>query len=84
MRIEYPQNVASWDYFNLVVNASGVAGTEGRANFEGWLAIPAASITKKDSVPPFSISPYGVKPSPVIVVQIPGTNKTAQLCTEPD
>jgi hypothetical protein len=84
LRIEYPQNVASWDYFNIVVNASGVAGTEGRANFEGVLPIPAAAVTKKDAPPPFQISPYGVKTSPVITVQAPGINKTVQLCTLPD
>lgn len=84
MRIEYPQNVGSWVKANIVVSASGVAGTEGRANFDDVLNVPAAVVNKLDADPPFRLSPYGILISPTISVSLPGTNKTAQLCTNPD
>ena len=37
LKIEYPQNVGSWLKYNVVVSASGISGTEGRANFVGIL-----------------------------------------------
>lgn len=86
LRIEYPQNIASWVRFNLVVGASGIAGTEGRANFDAVLPVPAAALTKKDIPPPFVISPYGTQPSPNMVsVSVPGSSKPAvSLCANPN
>lgn len=59
VQIEYPRNVASWDYFTLTVTASGVSGTEGRAQFRGALPVPAAAVTSTTSSPAFQYSPYG-------------------------
>lgn len=84
LRIEYPQNVASWVYFNLVVGAAGIAGTEGRANFEGLLPFLATAITSKDKPPAFQFSPYGVLASPTVPASLPGSSKIVQLCTNPD
>ncbi len=85
MRIEYPQNTGSWVRFNIVVSASGVAGTEGRANFDADLSVPAAAVNNIDATPPFERSPYGVQPSAVTSVSIPGSSKPpVALCTNPD
>jgi len=85
IRIEYPQNVASWVYFNVVVGASGIAGTEGRANFEGILPVAAAAVTKKDLPPPFQFSPYGIQSSGVTPGSLPVAGaKVVMLCTNPD
>jgi hypothetical protein len=58
LRLEYPRNIATWVQFNLQVGA-GVAGTEGRANFEGILPAPAEVIRNENATPPFVVSPYG-------------------------
>jgi hypothetical protein len=85
LRIEYPKNVGSWVRFNLVVGAAGVAGTEGRANFVDILNVASADVVRLDADPPFRLSPYGLKTSPTIAVQAPGsTAPPATLCTEPD
>lgn len=84
VRVEYPMNIAGWVSFNLVVGATGVAGTEGRADFLSLLPIPANAITNKDVPPPFAISPYGVQTSPRTPVTIPGTATVVQLCTNPN
>lgn len=60
VQIEYPRNVASWDYFTLTVTASGVSGTEGRAQFRGLLPWPAAAVASTTIAPAFQFSPYGV------------------------
>lgn len=85
MRIEYPQNVASWVRFNIVVSASGVAGTEGRANFDDVLNVPASVVNNLDATPPFITSPYGVLASLTVMAKTPGSTKPAvALCTNPD
>ena len=61
LKIEYPQNIGSWVSFNILVAASGVAGTEGRANFAGVLPVPAIAVNTITASPPFEISPYGVE-----------------------
>ena len=38
LKITYGQNVASWLEFNILVAASGVAGTEGRTSYPGRAA----------------------------------------------
>ena len=84
LRIEYPQDVASWVEFNIVVAASGVAGTEGRANYKSILQVPAAVVNAKASTPPFVISPYGVLASPTVAASVPGsTAAPSMLCTNP-
>jgi hypothetical protein len=57
--IEYPQNVASWAQIKILVSATGVSGTEGRATWTEVLPVPSAALTSKSS-PPFVASPYGV------------------------
>lgn len=82
LRLEYPKNIASWVQFNLVVGASGVAGTEGRANYVSPLIVPAEAVNAFDAEPPFIVSPYGVQASPTIPAQEPGsTRPPASLCT---
>jgi hypothetical protein len=56
--IEYPQNVASWIRVKILVAATGVSGTEGRATWTEVLPVPAATITATPA-PPFIFSPYG-------------------------
>jgi len=56
--IEYPQNVASWARVKILVAATGVSGTEGRATWTEVLPVPAAALTAQSS-PPFVVSPYG-------------------------
>lgn len=80
LRVEYPQNVASWVQFNLVVAASGVAGSEGRADFVAYLPVLADHI-KLDTTPPFVRSPYGIETSPTVPASEPGSNRPeAMLC----
>ncbi|MBC7729587.1 MAG: hypothetical protein H7242_18640 [Microbacteriaceae bacterium] len=83
LKIEYPQNVGSWVRFNILVSASGVAGTEGRANYQGILPVLAAALTAKDVPPPFARSPYGVEGSPTYKRQNP-EGQVAWLCTNPN
>ena len=59
VQIEYPRNVASWDHYTLTVSASGVSGTEGRAQFLGLLPWPASAVSSTTVAPAFQFSPYG-------------------------
>jgi hypothetical protein len=84
MRIEYPQSVASWVYYNLVVSAAGVAGTEGLANFSGDLPVLTDEVQDLTTDVPFQFSPYGVEASATALRVNP--NNTAQrgvLCLNP-
>ena len=83
LKIEYPQNVGSWVRFNILVSASGVAGTEGRANYEGVLPVLASALTSKDVPPPFVFSPYGVRGSDTFKRQNP-EGQVGWLCTNPN
>jgi len=58
VQIEYPQNVATWARVKILVAATGVSGTEGRATWTEILSAPAAAFTGT-SFPAFGISPYG-------------------------
>lgn len=60
VQIEYPRNVATWDYVKILVSASGVGGTEGRASYSLWLPAPASAFTTTDTTPAFHTSPYGI------------------------
>ena len=59
VQIEYPQNVATWARVKILVSATGVSGTEGRATWTEVLSAPAAAFTQASS-PPFVFSPYGI------------------------
>ena len=52
VQIEYPQNVASWVRVNILVAATGISGTEGRATWTEVLPVPASAITAQ-TPPPF-------------------------------
>jgi hypothetical protein len=81
LRIEYPKSYASWVDFNLVVAASGVAGTEGRANFTGILPVLSEDIEDEAVPPPFVLSPFGVEVSGTVFVETPDGLASAMLCT---
>lgn len=84
MRIEYPQSVASWVHYNLVVSAAGVAGTEGLANFAGDLPFLAAEVNDIQTDVPFEESPYGVETSTSELRINPGnTTQRGILCLNP-
>ncbi len=59
VQIEYPKNVATWVDYKILVAASGVSGTEGRASWSARLVADAASFTSAVA-PAFVVSPYGV------------------------
>lgn len=82
LKISFARNVAGWIRYNLVVSASGVAGTEGRANYEDTLPVDAAAANDTDADPPFKYSPYGVgMPGGTPVIQRENTTgQKANLC----
>jgi hypothetical protein len=58
LQIQYAKDKATWISFSILVSASGVSGTEGRATQTGTL--PAAAGDFTNSTPPaFVVSPYG-------------------------
>jgi hypothetical protein len=71
--IEYPQNIASWARIKILVAATGVSGTEGRATWTEVLPVPTAALQSQSS-PPFVVSPYGRAVSNVNLN--PGSNPT--------
>jgi hypothetical protein len=83
LKIEYPQNLASWVEFNILVSASGVAGTEGRANYQGLLPVLAAAVTNMQAEPAFRFSPYGSAPSPAYFRRN-ADGQSGFLCTNPN
>ena len=60
VQIEYPQNVATWAEVKILVAATGISGTEGRATWTEVLPAPAAAFTATSVAPSFIVSPYGV------------------------
>lgn len=82
LRIEYPQDLGSWVQFNILVAASGVSGTEGRANYEGVLPVPANVVNNLNAEPPFRSSRYGVQGSALVSKTYNG--RTSLLCTNPN
>lgn len=60
VQIEYPQNVASWVRYAITVTASGVSGTESKANYFGLLPVSAEAVKSETPPPAFRVSPYGV------------------------
>jgi hypothetical protein len=59
LQIQYPKNVATWIEFKILVSASGVLGTEGRASYSGTLPAAAGEFASQ-SDPSFKFSPYGL------------------------
>jgi hypothetical protein len=65
VRLEYPQDRATWVDFMLTASAGGISGSEGRATYAGTLyglgALPPAAVdvSAENVTPPFVISPYG-------------------------
>jgi hypothetical protein len=62
LRIEYAKNLGSWLEYKILVSASGVGGTEGRATWTDVLSVLAADATDTTVVPPFANSRYGILP----------------------
>lgn len=61
LQIEYAQNHGSWVDALITVVASGVGGSEGRANyFVAPVPIDATALTNTTVPPAFVVSPYGV------------------------
>jgi hypothetical protein len=79
LQIRYGQNVASWLEFNILVAASGVAGTEGRTNYQGVLPVLAAAVSDTDVEPAFRLGPYGTKAVSTIATTNP-SGQTGVLC----
>jgi len=86
VRIEYPQNVATWLQVKLLVSATGISGTEGRATWTEILPPPVDAINGTGD-PPFVFSPYGLAIDNASV-DYPGppptTNPNATPCQNPD
>ncbi len=80
LKITYPQSMASWLEFNILVAASGVAGTEGRTSFQGVLPVLADAISDADVEPAFRLGPYGVQGSPTVLTVNP-EGQQGLLCT---
>lgn len=83
LKIEYPQNVASWVRFSLLVAASGVAGTEGRASYQADLAVLASAVNNLLADPPFRYSPYGTAATDTFLRTNP-EGQSGWLCTNPN
>ena len=61
LQLTYAQSFASWVDARITVSASGVAGTEGRANYVvASLPYPAVALTTITVEPAFVRSPYGL------------------------
>ena len=83
LKITYGQSLASWLEFNILVAASGVAGTEGRTSFQGVLPVLADAVSDPDVEPAFRLGPYGLQASPVVPTTNPA-GQTGLLCTNPN
>lgn len=59
VQIEYGKSLGSWVDFVITVTASGIAGTEARAKYQGLLPVSADAINNKLVPPAFTPSPYG-------------------------
>jgi hypothetical protein len=85
IQVEYPQNVGSWLQVKILVSATGVSGTEGRATWTEVLPVPI-DVLSAPATPPFDVSPYGVVIDPANVALFPdgtaGANNV-QPCNNP-
>ncbi len=62
IQIEYAENYGLWLEYRILVSASGVSGTEGRASLTDVLGVAASDLTGSNP-PAFYNSPYGLAPS---------------------
>ncbi len=83
LKITYGQSLGSWLEFNILVAASGVAGTEGRTSYQGVLPVLASAIADPLVEPAFRLAPYGLLASPVVPTTNP-EGQTGLLCTNPN
>jgi hypothetical protein len=60
VQIEYPRNVGTWARVRILVSATGVSGTEGRATWTEILPVPTTALTGVGA-PAFVTSPYGIE-----------------------
>jgi len=81
LQIEYPKNVATWIDYKILVTASGVSGTEGRASLTKRLTADAGSFTAA-TAPAFVVSPYGVGTGAPTTYTPPGGTPIT-VCTDP-
>ncbi len=70
VQIEYPKNVATWAEVKILVSATGVTGTEGRASWVELLPAPAPAFVSTGA-PAFVRSPYGTATTVQDVERIP-------------
>jgi hypothetical protein len=85
LKITYGQSLASWLEFNILVAASGVAGTEGRTSYQGVLPVLAAAISDPDIEPAFRLAPYGTQVGGNQPVEYPpNSGQFVSLCTNPN
>ena len=78
LKLTYPRNVGSWDFFKIIVAATGVSGTEGRASFSGLLLVPIDDV-KNEATPAFVVSPYGETDGGTRVIVGPNLPATGSL-----
>jgi hypothetical protein len=83
LKITYGQSLASWLEFNILVAASGVAGTEGRTSYQNVLPVLAEAVSDVNKAPAFQLAPYGTRASPVVLTTNPA-GQTGLLCTNAD
>jgi hypothetical protein len=83
LKITYGQSLGSWLDFNILVAASGVAGTEGRTNYQGTLPVLADHVSDPNVEPAFRLGPYGIQASPTVATTNPA-GQTGLLCTNPN
>jgi hypothetical protein len=83
LKIQYARNIGGWLRYKILVAASGIAGTEGRASFTDDLGFSALAANKLDAIPPFILSPYGVQASPTVVITN-AAGQSGKLCTNPN
>jgi Bacterial Ig-like domain (group 1) len=62
VQIEYPESVGLWLRYRILVSASGIAGTEGRAELVDVLGVAQSDLTGT-ATPAFFFSPYGTAAS---------------------
>lgn len=80
LKITYGQSLASWLEFNILVAASGVAGTEGRTSYQGVLPVLAEAITDPDKEPAFVLAPYGTQAPQWFVSTTNPAGQSGVLC----
>jgi hypothetical protein len=87
LKITYGQSLGSWLKFNILVAASGVAGTEGRTNYQGVLPVLASAVSDTKVEPAFRVAPYGIDVGDPVAVEYPVGSVPPQfvsLCTNPN